>query len=375
MTDELAPLEDSPEDLYENAPCGYLSTRLDGTIVKVNRTFETWTGLDRKDLLGHKRLPDLLTAGGRIYYETHIAPLLQMRGDVREIAVEIMRADGTRLPALLNAVVHGNASGDAAVVRTTIFDATDRRRYEQTLLEARRREHDIAERLQRSLLAGKLPEADGFELAAAYRPGVSGLEVGGDWHDSFWLENGETLALVVGDVVGRGIEAAVTMGQLRSALRALASTGLEPGALVTALDDYAVRYEVGAMTTLVYAQLHLSTGELRFACAGHPPPLLLHSDSAAEYLWEGRSPPLDSLTLAQARPEGRRTLAPGSVLLLYSDGLVENPSRPLEVGMEVLRQELDARAKEPAVALANALVRRLRASNHSDDVCLLILRL
>jgi len=204
---------------------------------------------------------------------------------------------------------------------------------------------------------------------------VSGLEVGGDWHDSFWLENGETLALVVGDVVGRGIEAAVTMGQLRSALRALASTGLEPGALVTALDDYAVRYEVGAMTTLLYAQLHLSTGELRFACAGHPPPLLLHSDSAAEYLWEGRSPPLDSLTLAQARPEGRRTLAPGSVLLLYSDGLVENPSRPLEVGMEVLRQELDARAKEPAVALANALVRRLRASNHSDDVCLLILRL
>jgi len=375
VTDVLALLEDSPEDLYENAPCGYLSTRLDGTIVKVNRTFETWTGLDRKDLLGHKRLPDLLTAGGRIYYETHIAPLLQMRGDVREIAVEIMRADGTRLPALLNAVVHGNASGDAAVVRTTIFDATDRRRYEQTLLEARRREHDIAERLQRSLLAGKLPEADGFELAAAYRPGVSGLQVGGDWHDSFWLENGETLALVVGDVVGRGIEAAVTMGQLRSALRALASTGLEPGALVTALDDYAVRYEVGAMTTLVYAQLHLSTGELRFACAGHPPPLLLHSDSAAEYLWEGRSPPLDSLTLAQERPEGRRTLAPGSVLLLYSDGLVENPSRPLEVGMEVLRQELDARAKEPAVALANALVRRLRASNHSDDVCLLILRL
>ena len=375
MTDELALLEDSPEDLYENAPCGYLSTRLDGTIVKVNRTFETWTGLDRKDLLGHKRLPDLLTAGGRIYYETHIAPLLQMRGDVREIAVEIMRADGTRLPALLNAVVHGNASGDAAVVRTTIFDATDRRRYEQTLLEARRREHDIAERLQRSLLAGKLPEADGFELAAAYRPGVSGLEVGGDWHDSFWLETGETLALVVGDVVGRGIEAAVTMGQLRSALRALASTGLEPGAVVAALDEYAVRYNVGAMTTFVYVQLHLSTGELRFACAGHPPPLLMHSGSASEYLWEGRSPPLDSLTTTQSRPEGRRTLAPGSVLLLFSDGLVERPSRPLEVGMEVLRQELAARAKEPAAALATALVRRLRDPRHSDDVCLLILRL
>ncbi len=375
MTDELALLEDSPEDLYENAPCGYLSTRIDGTVVKVNRTFETWTGLDRKDLLGHKRLPDLLTAGGRIYYETHIAPLLQMQGDVREIAVEIMRADGTRLPALLNAVVHGDGSGNAAIVRTTIFDATDRRRYEQALLEARRREHDIAERLQRSLLAGKPPEGDRFELATSYRPGVSGLEVGGDWHDSFWLETGETLALVVGDVVGRGIEAAVAMGQLRSALRALASTGLEPGALVTALDGYAGRFEVGAMTTLVYAQLHVPTGELRFACAGHPPPLLLHSDSAPEYLWEGRSPPLDSLTATQARPEGRRTLAPGSVLLLYSDGLVEHPSRPLEVGMEELRQELAARANQPASALATALVQRLRDPHHSDDVCLLILRL
>ena len=375
MTEALALLEESPEDLYENAPCGYLSTRLDGTIVKVNRTFETWTGLDRKNLLGHKRLPDLLTVGGRIYYETHIAPLLQMRGGVREIAVEIMRADGTRLPALLTAVVHGNASGDAAIVRTTIFDATDRRRYEQTLLEAHRREHDVAERLQRSLLAGNPPEGDGFELAASYRPGVTGLEVGGDWHDSFWLKTGESLALVVGDVVGRGIEAAVTMGQLRSALRALALMGLEPGALVSALDAYAARYEVGAMTTLVYAKLHVTTGELQFACAGHPPPLLLHSDSAAEYLWEGRSPPLDALASAQSRPEGRRKLAPGSVLLLYSDGLVESPSRPLEVGMEVLRQELVARAKEPALALAKALVHRLRDSNHSDDVSLLTLRL
>ena len=365
--------EESLEDLYENAPCGYLSTLLDGTIVMVNRTFETWTGLDRDDLVGGRRLSELFTAGGRIYYETHLAPLLQMQGGAREIAVEIVRADGTGLPALVNFVVHHDASGNA-IVRTTIFDATDRRRYEQGLLQARRQEHDIAEQLQRSLLSGTLPTADGFELGAAYRPGVAGLDVGGDWHDAFWLENGEALALVVGDVVGRGIEAAATMGQLRSAVRALASTGLEPGAVVTALDAYAVRHEVGALTTLVYAQIHLSSGELRYACAGHPPPLLMHESSTPEYLWDGRSPPLDSLETPKPRPEGSQTLTPGSLLLLYTDGLVEHPSRPLEDGMEALARVLPAHSHKPVSALATSLVHQLHDSSHSDDICLLALR-
>ncbi len=110
--DELP--EDTAEDLFENAPCGYLSTLPDGTIVRVNRTFEAWTGLRREELVGARRFQDLLSPGGRIYHETHYAPLLRMQGSVREIAVEIVRADGTRLPALINSVLHSDERGPPA---------------------------------------------------------------------------------------------------------------------------------------------------------------------------------------------------------------------------------------------------------------------
>ena len=89
------PLEDSADDLYEHAPCGYLSTLPGGLIVKVNQTFLTWTGYGRHELVGRRRFQDLLTAGGRIFHETHYAPLLHMQGSVREIAVEVVRADGS----------------------------------------------------------------------------------------------------------------------------------------------------------------------------------------------------------------------------------------------------------------------------------------
>jgi serine/threonine-protein kinase RsbW len=276
----------------------------------------------------------------------------------------------------MNVVLHRDHAGDPSVVRTTIFDATDRRRYEKALLEASRREHEIAHQLQQSLLSATLPTADGFELGVTYHPGVAGLDVGGDWYDAFWLKPGETLALVVGDVVGRGIEAAATMGQLRSAVRALASTGLEPAAVIAALNNYAARHDIGAMTTLIYAQTQLATGEIRFASAGHPPPLLMQPGSTPEYLWDGRSPPIDAIeNTTQPLPEGRRTLPPGGVLLLYSDGLVEHPTRPLEDGMENLAQELAAHIDQPIAELTRSLVHRLRESSHSDDICLLALRL
>ena len=296
MTTQLP--EDSAEDLFEHAPCGYLSTLPDGTIVRVNRTFEAWTGLRREDLVGAKRFQDLLSPGGRIYHETHYAPLLRMQGSVREIAVEIVRADGTRLAALINSVQHNDEQGRPRGIRTTVFDATDRRRYEDELLRARRQEQETAHELSRSLLSGSLPAAPGLEIGVAYHPAERGLEVGGDWYDAFWLDAGDTVGLVIGDVVGRGIGAAATMGQLRSAVRALASTGLPPGRLLDALDAYAERHEVGQMTTLIYAQLGLGSRRLRYACAGHPPPLILgpgrsraSRGTGARRRWTSATPP------------------------------------------------------------------------------------
>jgi PAS domain S-box-containing protein len=132
----LAP-EEGAEDLYENAPCGYVSTRPDGTIVRVNATFLGWTGYKRADLVGSTRFQELLAPGGRIYWETHYSPLLRMQGRVGEIAAEIVRADGSRLPVLLGSVLRTDDAGRPSLVRTMVFDATQRKEYERELLRAR----------------------------------------------------------------------------------------------------------------------------------------------------------------------------------------------------------------------------------------------
>jgi phosphoserine phosphatase RsbU/P len=371
--DELP--EDSAEDLFENAPCGYLSTLPDGTIMRVNRTFEEWTGLRREDLVGARRFQDLLSPGGQIYHETHYAPLLRMQGSVRAIAVEIVRADGTRLPALVNSVLHSDEQGRPQRVRTTVFDATDRRRYEDELLRARRQEQETAQALSRSLLSGALPAAPGLEVEVAYRPAVSGLDVGGDWYDAFWLDERDTVGLVIGDVVGRGIGAAATMGQLRSATRALASTGLSPGSLLEALDAYAERHDVGRMTTLICAQLGLGSRRLRYACAGHPPPVILSPGEEPCFAWDGRSTPLDVRFEAnEPRAEAALTLAPGSTVLLYTDGLVERRSESLTDGMDRLLRVAADHRDDPVATLVGAVVRALHDPAHVDDVCLLAAR-
>lgn len=368
-------LAETAEDLYENAPCGYLSTRPDGTIVRVNSTFLSWIGRRRQDLLERKRFPELLAPGDRIYYETHFAPLLQMQGAVREIAVEIVRADGSRLPALINSVLHVDKAGVPQVVRTTVFDASDRRRYESELLQARREQQEIALELQRGLLSKTLPGVDGLELDVAYRPAKYGTEVGGDWYDAF--QSGaeeESTMLVVGDVVGRGIGAAAEMGQLRSAVRAFAATGMGPARILGALDLFSERHQVGQLATLVCAELAGGSGILRFACAGHLPPLLMTAQAPPRYLWEGRSPPLAAVTTREARPEAEASIPPESTLVLYTDGLVERRYRGIDPGLELLRVAVATRAQQRPGVLAGELIRALHDPDHADDVCLLVAR-
>jgi phosphoserine phosphatase RsbU/P len=370
------PLDESAEDLFETAPCGYLTTALDGTILRVNRAFEELTGRERAELLGRRRFQDLLTPGGRIYHETHYAPLLTMQGSVREIAVELMRPDGSTLPALVNSVLRHDDAGRPRAVRTTVFDATDRRRYEQELLKAQRREQEVALELQRSLLAGALREGEGIEIGVAYRPADKGLEVGGDWYDAFWLEPGETLGIVIGDVVGRGLGAAATMGQLRSALRALASTGFEPGALLEALSEFSRRHEVGQMATVAYAEIDVRLGSMRYACAGHPPPAIVAPADAARFASDGRSPPLDAHTSWTDRPEGVSQLPVGAMVVLYTDGLIERSDRPLRAGLDELLTRIDLLRDEAPDTVASSLAHQATgATGRPDDVCVLALRL
>ena len=691
-------------DLYENAPCGYLSTDPDGLVTRVNQTFLTWTGYRREDVVGRRRFSDLLSPGGRIFHGTHVVTLLELQGAVREVALDVVRTDGRRLPVLVNAVRDRDPGGTAVGDRVVVFDATVRRQYERELLARRRaaetsearvralqsltaelaaaldvaqiaavvveqvaavlavdaavlalvdpdtgelvethgtvaapdavaaaalergapvftgplpdaanappdpgapadpgaaadpgaqpgaaalplvadgrtlgvlrldfppgrefaagerellvtfaaqcaqavrrtllhaetveaarrsalladvtralnegldlaartrrladlvvpavadravvelfrgtdlvrvvdtstagtdpartdtvgtstggtdmggtgspsapvlralatgepqldpepragrspaytsvalplrsRGHvigaltltsgrrfpardlpfltDLADRaalalenvalyeevravahtLQLSMLAGTPPDDPRFEVATVYRPAVANLEVGGDWYDTFPVRDG-VVGVVVGDVVGRGIVAATAMGQLRSAIRALAGTGLGPAALLRHLDRYVESVEAASMATVVYGELTLATGRLRYASAGHLPPLALPPGGAPELLWGGRGTPLGVFPGAPERTEAELTLAPGTRLLLYTDGLVERRDRSIMTGLERLAAELAVRADRTPAALAEELTGVMLADEERrDDVCVLCL--
>lgn len=369
----------SAEDLYEQAPCGYLSAAPDGTIVRVNGTFLRWTGYTREALVGVKRFQDLLSPGGRIYHETHYAPLLRMQGSVREIAVEIVTADRRRLPVLVNSVLVTDGSGEPQLVRTTLFDARERKAYERELLAARNREraaredlerlHEqseaISHTLQQSLLAGAPPSDPRFSIVTLYEPAGEQLEVGGDWHDAFTLPGGR-VGLVVGDVVGRGLTAATAMGQLRSAVRALALTGLGPQAMIRSLDAFVAEIPAAQFATLVYAEVDPDSGAVTVAAAGHPPPVVATAAGETSLFYGGRSTPVGVLTPRLPRAEATLTLAPGDGLILYTDGLVERRTESIDDGLGRLLEA--AREDIHPEALRRAL---LDGGPDDDDVCVL----
>lgn len=193
-------LEDSAEELYEQAPCGYLSTLMDGTIAKINTTLLEWLGLSRQQVVGRMRFPDLLTVGGKLYHETHFAPLLQMNGEASGIALDIKADGGQRMPVLVTSKVKTSDAGEPMLIRTTIFDARDRRAYETELLRERRAAEEArlqaeADRqrlqealavLQQSLLPAELPTVPGLEASSYYHIASPDL-LGGDFYDLFPL--------------------------------------------------------------------------------------------------------------------------------------------------------------------------------------------
>jgi serine/threonine-protein kinase RsbW len=696
VTQDLrVPWDEDPGDLYEHAPCGYLTTLPDGTIVKVNETFLAWTGYNRAELIGQRRFRDLLSAGDKIYHETHYAPLLSMQNDVHEMAFDLMRADGRRLPILVNSTLGRDPAGLPRVIRTMVLNATERRGYEKELLAARRsaeaserrvrvlqqivadlaaapteaevadavvrapgpafgavsatvwladrdraqlaavtstdsaalarddiprdssrpiaevarrgdlhvigslqeadehfpelaatmrrtgrsavvllpltaapaadpaavevlgvlgfdfaepheltdselsvvrllghqagqaldrarlyddarrretraiflagttraletlprlmprarmlverivpeiaewaavrlqvgpaglladaggpvpdperlaervaevlldgtpqfsddkdfdtgcavlplvangrvfgtlalrmppdrrtaaaeagflgdladraglalenarlyeQERAIARTLQRSLLAADRPSDPRFAVETHYQAAAHDLEVGGDWFDAF-LITPDKLAVVVGDVVGRGIDAATTMGQLRSAIRALASAEAGPARLLERLDRFVERVESARMATVAYVEVDLATNEMVYACAGHLPPLLAEPGGPPRYLLDARSGALGSRAGRQARIEHRTHLPAGSRLLLYTDGLIERRNRRIDAGFEMLARAYAGKRDSPLPGLTAALADMLVGQEHADDVCLLCLAL
>lgn len=140
-------LEESAEELYEQAPCGYVSTDPNGLILRINETLLRWTGYQRQEVLGIAQFPQLLTAAGKIFYDTHFTLILRMHGEAREIALDLACKDGKRRPVLVTALQKRDLDGTPLLNRMTVFDAADRRRYEHELLLARRRAEKVSAEL------------------------------------------------------------------------------------------------------------------------------------------------------------------------------------------------------------------------------------
>lgn len=234
------------------------------------------------------------------------------------------------------------------------------------------REREVSHSLQLGLLGGEPQSVPETAIATAYRPGTAALEVGGDWYDAFTLPDGR-LAIVVGDVVGHGLEAAVAMGQLRGAVRALAPMG-PPQEVVDRLDALVETLPEAGMATVAYAELDLSDGTVVYACAGHPPPLLVPAVGEPRLLWDGRSAPLGS-SFANSREEATEQLEPGDTLVLYTDGLVERRSSGLSERLQLLLEVTSRRdGADPSALVERLLESLLEGEEQEDDVCILAVR-
>ncbi|WP_228648536.1 PP2C family protein-serine/threonine phosphatase [Microtetraspora sp. AC03309] len=229
------------------------------------------------------------------------------------------------------------------------------------------REHHTAETLQRSLLPDSLPVVRGLVLAQRFRSGSRHVQVGGDWYDVFVLPNGR-VATVVGDVMGKGVKAAAAMGRIRDTVRALALTNPPPGAVLTGLDRVLeTTEEPEQIATLAYMVIEPGTGEGTLALAGYPPPLLL-SPQGVPLLYEGeQGTPLGWPT---NRRQFRFCVPPGHTAVFYSDGLVKNRKRGLDVGLAELcsvATEVPPEISGSPHMLLDFLMDRMLAGHEEDD--------
>jgi anti-sigma regulatory factor (Ser/Thr protein kinase) len=264
-----------------------------------------------------------------------------------------VRKDGTEFPVEISLSPLQTEAG--TLVLGSIRDITERRR---------------ADVLQRSFVPEKLPDIPGMRLAAQFVPGGTGVDVGGDWYDVLELESGR-IGVAIGDVAGRGIQAASLMGQLRNALRAYAFEPHPPAAALAHLNSLAWRREGVVMATLIYLVLDPATGRIWLSSAGHPPPLQARADGSTEYLEAGRSMPL-GVSRQTKYSEAEYQLDPGSTLLLYTDGLIEKRSTPIDTGLEQLAGIVGAHVDDELEALCERLLATV--SGAEDDVALLALR-
>jgi PAS domain S-box-containing protein len=333
----------------------------------MGRTREELEGLDWGELIDrvvhpddkHRVAEDLSGEESGFHYEFRV-----IRGDGAEILV-----------AIFGEAVLDDA-GSRVGLRGSVQDITERRAAEEALAmaaanaEAAAREHAIADQLQRSLLPQKGFDLDHLEVATYYRAGVEGTQVGGDWYDVIELGGGRT-ALVVGDVMGRGVRAAAVMGQLRSAVRAYARLDLPPADLLESLDGLVRELGEDQIVTCIYAVFDPADRCLRFANAGHLPPIVAVPGGECRLVGGDENPPLGvgPFNLTQHHVD----LESNARVVLYTDGLVERRGEDIDVGIETLARRV-AEMVGPVDGVPEELVAAMLPDGPDDDVAILVAR-
>jgi len=365
--DELATVMDA---LDRRAPIGIVSFDASLRVVHVNERLSAMTGVPTDDQVGRT--------------VREIAPHL---ADTIEVILAKVLATGNPTE---KTEIHGNLRGEtdedsiweAAFVPVTdragacvgvaaiVEDITERRRTLEELERLYERERMVADRLQQGLRPDRLPALEGYEIATRYVAGTFGLRVGGDWYDLITLGS-DRYGLVMGDVVGHGLDAALTMTSIHHALAGLCHAIAKPGPLLDHLDDYLTHDGDRYVATLFYGLLEPSTGRLTFSSAGHPPALLVTADGVPTPLTAGRGVPLG--ITGETRPDADIVLEPGDTLLLYTDGILERRGEPFDVGLERLIHAA-SHPHDDLNDFASHLLAEVPDPDHSDDIALLALR-
>lgn len=367
--------------LYQRAACGLLTTTLDGDVLEVNDTFLAWTGWSREELLGGRRFSELLSPGGRIFHETHFAPKLRVDGAVREVAFEIASPAG-RLPVLVNASCEESESDGPPLVQVAVFGVAERREYERELRRERdraeqseKRARALAQTLQQTLIPPSPPLVPGLEVAAVYRPAGTGEEVGGDLYDVFQVADDDWV-VVLGDVCGKGVEAAVVTALVRYTIRASSVLAPDPAQVLADLDTVLLAHGSERFCTVALLRLrrHEGAWSVRMVAGGHPLPLLKSGDR----------PPVAVGTpgaLVGAFPDVERVsteldLVPGDQVLLYTDGVTEGRRGRVMYDDERLVATVAAHTGDAASLTETVLadVLEFQGGLPRDDIALVALR-
>jgi serine phosphatase RsbU (regulator of sigma subunit) len=255
-------------------------------------------------------------------------------------------------------------------VAVVVEDVTEQRRHLSDLRERYDHEREVAARLQQGLLPRNLPQPAGYEVAVRYIAGSEGLRIGGDWYDLIEL-GADRYAVVIGDVVGHGLDAAIAMTRVRHALVGLGHAVADPVKVLDRLDEYAVEDQDRYVATLTYGLLEPSSGSIRLSSAGHPPPLLVSSAGRVGVVHEGRGTPIG--ITAKPRAATTVSLDLGDTFVLYTDGVLGQRGTSVDAGIGRLTQVASSWTGS-LEELANDIVALRPASEQIDDIALLILR-